>query len=104
MSRTIRRKGAYNLSYYVTPVDKIDRYDLDRHDTDSAQVCVQKQKAWFHRDHGPGTWRPPSWYCHELNNRIKRQNCAELHRCLAHDEWDDHLPVPFRRDAGYNWW
>lgn len=104
MSRTVRRKGSGLLTRHVGNADTIDDYQMQRFAAKTVQDCLQKKKAWFQGDFRSGVWGVPGWYCRERNRRLARVNCAEMRRCMQSDNWDDHLPVLFRKDAGYDWW
>lgn len=104
MSRTIRRKNAYNLKHHVGRLEEVSDYDLKQYQARSAQDFILKKTAWFHCDNGSGRWSVPYWYCRERNRRVSRENRKEIRRCIRQGDWDDHLPLRFRKDAGYSWW
>ena len=104
MSRTIRRKNAYTRHHYVTPASQIDAYDLARFDANNPKECCKRMAAWFHGDKHSGAFGVPRWYRSERNKVFSRQADEDLYRCLVSGEWDNHLPVRYKRDAGYFWW
>lgn len=104
MSRTIRRKNCYLKSAFVDTPDEVSNWDLKRYNCNTPEEVINKQIARFHRCSHPGDWRPPHYFERLLNRRIKAQNKQELIRCLKIEEWDDHLPIKFRRDSGWMWW
>lgn len=104
MSRTIRRKHAYNRSYYVKQPHEIDQYDMKRYGCSTPKECCDRIKAWFHSDNHPGGFGVPRWYRSERNKNFARSADSEVYRCLVSGEWDGHLPVKYMRDAGWYWW
>lgn len=104
MSRTIRRKGAYNRSYFVNPTREIDEFDLARWEVSTKEECRARISAWFHSDNHCGAWNVPRWYRSERNKKFKRQSSEEMHRCWVAQNWEDHLPIRYMKDAGWFWW
>lgn len=104
MSRTIRRRRAHQADSYIPTIAQVDRWDLHRTGAPTAEACVERLRARFHRDWHPGRWGVPRWYVHTLNRVHKRADEAELRRCWNKACWEDHTAVPFLRNAGYTWW
>lgn len=104
MSRTIRRKNAHQRWLYVDKLEDINEWEIEHFRARSLLHCQARQSARFHSDNRTGEWGVPRWYRQERNKRFKRENDHELHRCREKGEWDDHLPHPYLRDAGYFWW
>ena len=117
MSRTIRRKNAWDKSFYVSSKledDQLDLYQGSGRYRDShygnrgvgkyhgctEEQILKKRNAWFHREL-PDNWSRNSAMKEFSKNYLRSKNEAELIRALARGE-EDGLLLTTQRDArGY---